>query len=399
MQSFPHQRGSVQPPDSGAPAFALWNLGFRPFYLLGSAFASLSVGLWGLQSTGWLGAAYLQGSLWHAHEMLFGFVLAVMVGFLFTAGRNWSNRPTPTGVPLALLALLWVAGRILVLTPFAWTAAIVNMAFPLAAAIALAIPFIAASNRRNYFFIGVLLLMSAASFSVHLAQMGLIAMPGWLGLQVGLDLMLFVIAVMAGRVVPMFTNNGIPGAGATRYPPLERTALGALLLLLAVDVLQVGGTVFIGIAAACACLHLARWLFWKPWRTLREPMVWVLHAAYAWVPLHLALRGLGEAGWIAPTTATHALTVGAAGVLIIGMMTRTARGHTGRELRADAADITCYTLIFAAAVVRVMLPLIAPQYTLESIVWSAGLWSAGFGLYAVRYWAVLSRARVDGTPG
>jgi len=359
----------------------------------------VSIALWGLQSTGWLGTAYLQGPVWHAHEMLFGFILAVMVGFLFTAGRNWSNRPTPTGVPLAMLALLWVAGRVLVLTPFPWAAAIVNMAFPLVAALALAIPFIAAGNRRNYFFIGVLMLMSAASLSVHLALMGQIAMPQWLGIQVGLDLLLFVIAVMAGRVVPIFTNNAIAGAGATHHEALERTALGAILLLLVADLLQVRGALLIALCTACAVVHLARWILWKPWRTLREPIVWVLHAAYAWVPVHLALRSAGEAGWIASTTATHALTVGAAGVLIMGMMTRTARGHTGRSLRADAADITCYALILTAAVVRVIIPLVAPRYTVESIALSAGLWSAGFGLYAVRYWPVLSRARIDGKPG
>ena len=145
-------------------------LGFRPFYLLASIFAALSIGLWALQFSGMLGSPYLPGPLWHAHEMLFGFTLAVIVGFLFTAGRNWSNRPTPTGAKLAALALLWVAGRVLVLTPFGWAAALVNAAFPLAAAIALAVPFIASGNRRNYFFVGLLLLMSLATLAVHLEQ-------------------------------------------------------------------------------------------------------------------------------------------------------------------------------------------------------------------------------------
>ena len=125
---------------AGPPGFALWQLGFRPFYLLASVFAALSIPLWALQFAGWLGRPYLEGPLWHAHEMLFGFTLAVIVGFLLTAGRNWSNRPTLTGAPLVALALLWVAGRVLVLTPFGWTAAIVNAAFPLAAAIALRFP-------------------------------------------------------------------------------------------------------------------------------------------------------------------------------------------------------------------------------------------------------------------
>src|SRR5437867_5121856 len=136
--------------------FALLELGFRPFYLLASAFAALSIPLWALQYSGILGHAYLAGPLWHAHEMLFGFTLAVIVGFLFTAGRNWTNQPTPTGWKLAALAALWMAGRVLVLTPYAVAAAVLNVAFPLAAAVALAIPFLKARNKRNYFFVGLL---------------------------------------------------------------------------------------------------------------------------------------------------------------------------------------------------------------------------------------------------
>ena len=162
-----------QRPAVEATGFALWRLGFRPFFLLASMFAALSIGLWAAQFAGWLPRPYLSGPVWHAHEMLLGFTLAVMVGFLLTAGRNWSMRPTLTGLPLAALALLWVAGRVLVLTPFGWAAAIVNAAFPLAAAAALAVPFWAARNRRNYFFVGLLVLMSAADLGVHFSQLGL----------------------------------------------------------------------------------------------------------------------------------------------------------------------------------------------------------------------------------
>jgi uncharacterized protein involved in response to NO len=387
------------PPHAPSRMFALWQLGFRPFYLLASVFAALSIGLWGLQFAGWLGGAYLQGPIWHAHEMLFGFTLAVVVGFLLTAGRNWSNRPTLSGAPLAALAALWVAGRVLVFTPFGWAAAIVNAAFPLAAAIALAIPFIAARNRRNYFFVGLLLLLSAAVLTVHLAQLGVAQIPGWIGIQVALDAVLFIIAVMAGRVVPMFTNNGIPGANATRRPALERAALGAVLALLAADVLQVHGAPLAALAAACAAAHLARWTLWQPWKTARAPLVWVLQVAYFWIPVHLVLRGLAELGWVTPSSATHALTVGAAGGMIIGMMTRTARGHTGRPLRADRGDVACYVLVLVAALVRVFVPLVAPVATIDAVLSSAALWSAGFGLYAVRYWPVLTQPRIDGRPG
>src|SRR6476660_1634546 len=140
MTSIP--RSAVTTPAGAPGGFALLALGFRPFYLLASLFAAASIGLWALQFSGLLPFAYLQGPLWHAHEMLFGFALAVVVGFLFTAGRNWTNKPTPTGPLLAVLALLWLAGRVLVLTPFGWAAAVANTAFPLAAAVSLGVPFV-----------------------------------------------------------------------------------------------------------------------------------------------------------------------------------------------------------------------------------------------------------------
>jgi len=388
-----------RPPVAAPDGFALWALGFRPFYLLAGAFAALSIGLWALQYAGLLGRAYLQGPIWHAHEMLFGFVLAVVVGFLFTAGRNWSNRPTPSGLPLAALALLWVAGRVLVLTPFGWAAAIVNTAFPLLAAIGLGIPLVAARNRRNYFFVGLLLLLGVAELLVHLAQLGAIRIPAWIGIQVALDLVLVVLTVMAGRVIPMFTNNGVPAAGAVRRPAVERVVLGAVLLLVVVDGLQLRGPGLIALLALGAAAQLARWLLWRPWKTTRVPLVWVLHAAALWIPLHLLLRAAAETGAIAPSLAVHALTVGAAGGMIIGMMTRTARGHTGRPLRADRADIACYLLVLAAGVVRVAVPPLVPAAALAAILGSAALWSAGFGLYAIRYWPVLARPRLDGKPG
>lgn len=393
---------SIEEPQRPGPlpaGFALWQLGFRPFYLLASLFAALSIGLWAAQFTGWLPAPYLAGPLWHGHEMLFGFTLAVVVGFLFTAGRNWSNRPTPTGPALAAMAALWIAGRVLVLTPFGWAAAIVNAAFPIAAAIALAIPFWAARNKRNYFFVGLLLLMGLANLAIHLSQLGVLALPPWLGVQVALDVVLFIMAVMGGRVIPMFTNNGIAGAGAVRDVRVERAALGSTLLLLAVDLLHPHGIALVVAALACAAAHGLRLGLWKPWRTLRTPLVWVLHAAYCWIPLHLVLRAAAEAGWIAPSIAIHALTVGAIGGLVIGMMTRTARGHTARPLRADRFDVACYALVLLAAVVRVGVPLALPGASLHAVIGSAALWSAGFALYGLRYWPVLTRPRLDGKPG
>ena len=384
----------TQPP----PGFALWQLGFRPFYLLASIFSALSIGLWALQFAGWLGQPYLAGPVWHAHEMLFGFTLAVVVGFLFTAGRTWSGQPTPTGISLMALAALWVAGRVLVLTPFGWAAAVVNVAFPLAAAVGLAIPFIAARNQRNYFFVGILVLMAAAVLGIHLAQLGVTQLPGWIGIQVALDAVLFVMTVMGGRVIPMFTNS-IAGAKAAKQAWLEKAVLGSTLALLLADGLGLRGLLLTLLIGFCAAAHFARWTLWQPWKTLRTPLVWVLHVAYLWIAVHLLLRAVAEMGWITASVATHALTVGAIGGLIIGMMTRTALGHTGRLLKASRLDVTCYLLVLAAALVRVLVPLLAPGQLVNAVVGSAALWSAGFALYAVAYWPVLTRARADGKPG
>lgn len=379
--------------------FALWRLGFRPFYLLASGFAALSIALWALQFAGVLSHPYLHGSIWHAHEMLFGFALAVVVGFLFTAGRNWSNQPTPTGVSLALLALLWVAGRVLVLTPWGWAAAIINTAFPLAAALGLGMALFAGRNRRNYFFVGLLILMSAATLLFHLEQLGVVRFDSLIAIRVGLDLLLFILVVMAGRVIPMFTNNGVPGTNATRLLSLERLALFCVLLLPLADAVQLGAAPIIALSAIGAAAHFVRWLLWQPWKTLRVPLVWVLHAAYLWIPVHLLMRALAASGLATPSLATHALTVGAAGGMIIGMMTRTARGHTGRPLQASRSDLACYLLILSAALIRVLLPWVVPAQTVNAVLGSAALWSAGFGLYAVTYWSVLTRPRADGKPG
>ncbi|MBW8846920.1 MAG: NnrS family protein [Burkholderiales bacterium] len=390
----------IDEPPSAAPAgLALFALGFRPFYLLASVFAALSVPLWALQFSGLLGQPYLAGPIWHAHEMLFGFTLAVIVGFLFTAGRNWANLPTPTGWKLAALATLWVVARVLVLTPYAVAAAVANVAFPLAAAVALAVPFLKAGNRRNYFFVALLGLLALAAGCVHLAQLGVVAVPGWIGIQVALDVVLFILAVMGGRVIPMFTNNGVPGAGAVRNAWVEKAALGGVLALLAADALGLRGAPLALLATVAGVAHAWRWALWRPWHTLRAPIVWALHLAYLWVPAHLLLRALAQAGWLMPSLATHALTVGAVGGLVIGMMTRTARGHTGRPLKADRWEIACYLLVASAAAVRVILPLLAPAQIVHAALASALLWSAGFGLYALRYWPVLSRPRIDGRPG
>jgi uncharacterized protein involved in response to NO len=153
------------------------------------------------------------------------------------------------------------------------------------------------------------------------------------------------------------------------------------------------------IAAAAALAHGVRFALWQPWRTLGKPIVWILHAAYAFVVLHLALRALAAVDLVTTSLANHALTVGGIGVLTLGMMTRTARGHTGRLLQAGPAEVAVYALIVAAALVRVVVPLAAPSLALGAIIASGALWACAFVLYAVLYWPILARPRIDGRPG
>jgi uncharacterized protein involved in response to NO len=374
-------------------------LGFRPFYLLASLFGAFSALLWAAQFSGYLPSAYLQGPVWHGHEMLFGYAIAVIAGFLLTAVRAWTNQLTPSGVPLMALAALWVCGRVFVLTPFSMTAAVVNAAFPIAVAVAIGIPLFRARNVRNYFFVGLLVLMGVLILAVHLALQERFEIPPRLGLQLALDVVLFIMAVVGGRVIPMFTNNGVPGTNATRHALVEKFALGTVILLFAADLLQLPPTVIAVIALTGGLAHGMRLYLWQPWRTLATPLVWILHAAYAWIVVHLALRSLFALELLTGSYAIHALTVGAIGGLTLGMMTRTARGHTGRPLIADGFEITMFLLIQVAAVVRVFGGIASPGLYRSSVQLSALLWAAAFGLYAVRYWPVLTRPRLDGKPG
>jgi uncharacterized protein involved in response to NO len=388
-----------EPALSTARGWALWDLGFRPFYLVASLFAALSVVLWACEYAGWLPGGYMQTPFRHAHEMLFGYTLAVIAGFLFTAVRNWTSQPTPTGGMLAAIVALWIAGRVMMATPFAVASALVNAAFPLAVAAAIAVPLARSGNRRNYFFVVLLLALAAAELLVHAGELDWVKLPQTFGLQLGLDLVLFIVVVMTGRVVPMFTNNGVPGAGATRKPIVETFAHGTILALIAFDLAGVEGELLVALLAVAALAHLARWLLWRAWLSLRTPLVWILHAAYAWVPVYLVLRICAIDGSVAPPWALHALTIGVIGGMTIGMMTRTARGHTGRPLKTDNFEVAMYVLVMLAAVARVFGPLAVGGAYIATIVVAAALWAGAFGLYAIRYWPVLTRPRIDGRPG
>ncbi len=347
----------------------LFAIGFRPFYLLAGIFAAVSVPLWAARFAGWLGEwVYFSESVWHAHEMIFGYAFAVIVGFLFTAVRNWTARPTPAGGTLAAIAACWLAARVLVFTPWTELAAVADAAFALAAAAGIAVPLFAARNRRNYFFVALLLALGAVNLCFYLARDDVLDVPVGIGLQVALDLILFVMAVMGGRVIPMFTANAIPGADPRRHAWLDRAALAAVALLVAADAADAPEEVMALAAGLAALLHAARFALWRPWRTLGRPLVWILHASYAWIVAYLALRSIAELGWIMPSLATH-------------------------------AELAAYLLVQLSALVRVFLPMFVPALYLDALIASGALWSLAFAVFVVAYWPVLTQPRIDGRPG
>ena len=367
------------------PMTALLALGFRPFYLLAGAYAALSVPLWVMQYSGLLPGANV---LWHAHEMIFGYAFAVIAGFLLTAVRNWTALPTPAGTALGAIAALWVAARIV--APFSLLASsLIDGLFAIALAWGIGQPILASGN-RNWFFILLVLALGAASVAFQ-------AFPE-VALAAGLDLVLFIIAVMAGRVVPAFTNSAVPGAGARRIQWVEYGALGSILALLVLDVLQVSSLTPV-IALAAAVLHAIRVALWAPMKTFGRPILWILHVSYAWIVVHLIMRGLAGFDVVPAVLATHALTIGTIGGLTLGMMTRTSRGHTGRRLETGPAELTAYLLVHAAAAVRVFLPLVGPNLYVSSVALSAFLWFAAFATFVASYYPILTEPRLDGRPG
>lgn len=360
-------------------------MGFRPLYLLAGTYAALAVPLWALQYSGVLPAA---NPLWHAHEMLFGYAFAVIAGFLLTAVRNWTGMATPSGAPLAAIAGIWLLARLV--APFSLSiSSFIDLGFSLAVAWGIGRPIVASRN-RNWYFIVLVLALGVASVLFQFAPR--------VALQAGLDVVLLVIAIMAGRVVPGFTNNAVPGAGARRNEILERIAVGSILLLLVLDLLQMSAAVAI-VAFLAAAIHGARVALWAPLKTKGRPILWILHVSYAWIAVHLLLRGLAGFDLAMPVLATHALTVGAIGGLTMGMMTRTARGHTGLPLTTGLAERLSYLLVQGAAGVRVLVPLFLPSLYTPSIALSAALWSAAFAIFVVAYFPKLTQPRIDGKPG
>ncbi len=391
---IPVQLKSTVMPSRGWP---LLRLGFRPFYLGAAAFAALAVPLW---VAAWFGQITLSTALapmlWHGHEMLFGFAVAVIIGFLLTAGQAWTGLATPRGAALGGLVALWLAARVAALTaPYAIYAAIDMALLPLVAALLTRL-LLRSGNHRNLPLALILLLLALANGAFHLAALGLTAINPLMALHAGLALVVMVLCVMAGRVVPAFTKAATPGM-ILPPPKLERWTMTLTALGLAGWVFAPTGLVTAAVLGLAAALHLRRQWAWQPWLTRGRPILWILHAGYAWIAVGLGLLALAQLGLVSESAGLHALTVGATSGLIIGMITRTARGHTGRSLQAGKAETSAYALVMAAALLRSLLPIFGLQSL--ALLGAAMAWSSAFIIYLYVYTPWLLAARVDGRDG
>lgn len=377
--------------------FSLFALGFRPFFLLAALFGALAVPVWALVLAGVV-ATPLPGLWWHAHEMIFGFAAAVIVGFLFTAGKAWTGQQTPTGRLLAALAALWIAGRLAMAFGDGVWVAVVDAAFlPVCAAILVGV-LLRAKNKVNYFIGGLLSVLGLLNLGFHLARLHVLAVDPLTVLHFALCLIVLLETIIAGRVVPMFTLSAIRGVRQWRNKAFDYAAIactGLALALWAGDAGPWAGAV----AVVAALLQIARTLGWNTWATRKNPLLWVLHLSHLWIPLGLLLLAAAQWQLLPRSAGIHALAIGATGGLIIGMITRTALGHTGRWLVAGPVEISAYTLVHLAALTRVLTIAAIPAAASAGVHLAASLWSLAFLLYFWRYWPFLSRARLDGKPG
>jgi uncharacterized protein involved in response to NO len=382
---------------------AIWRLGFRPFYLAAALFSALAIPLWMAQYFGWLdgsfGPALHLGLGWHMHEMVFGMVAAVVVGFLFTAAQAWTGLRTPAGRHLVALVLLWCAGRAAMLCAPPLLAALVDWLFVPLAAWPLLRVLQRAGNRRNYFLIVLLGLMAVANGLYHASALGWIALSPIAPVQSAILVVVLMESAIGTRVIPMFTRNGAPGTAPLVQPLLDRWALGTLAAAGVAWVVGAPGWMFAPLACAAALLVVLRLWRWQGHRTLGVPLLWILHFSYAWVALGLVLLALASFNLVSASAGFHALTVGSMAGLILGMMTRTALGHTGRPLKAGRQERAMFVLIELAALARVASALGWDNAQGAVLLFSAACWSLAFLQYVVTYRPYLTRARVDGKEG
>ncbi len=398
-------------------AAPMLSYGFRVFFLFAGLYGVLAVAAW----LAWIGlhalnfevvgmSIALPPHLWHAHEMIFGYTLAVIAGFFLTAVPSWTGREPILGGPLALLAGAWLAARLA-----SWSSAVLpallvgalDLLFIALLGLMIGRALIGGGSRRNLVFLPVLAVLLIANLLVHLEILGLLDGGMARGHLLALDTILLLITAIGGRIVPAFTTNVLRNAGVEPLPrshkPLEIAVIAAMVFLLLADLI-VPGSLFVGALAGLAALaHALRLAGWRGSETLDRPILWILHLGYAWLIVGLALKAAALlGGWLSEVTALHALTVGAIGSMTIGVMSRAALGHTGRELVAPPAIVAAYVLISLAAVIRVAGPALLPAHYNGAMVLSGIAWMAAFAVFSVVFWPILTRPRVraavDGSP-
>lgn len=383
-----------------AGMWPILHYGFRPFFFLAALYAGLAIPLW-------LWLLFYGGALpgpfadlqWHAHEMTFGYLGAVLAGFILTAIPNWTGRLPLSGWPLAGLVALWIAGRLaMAFLPDPLLAMIFDLALPMVLALTVWREVVAGRNWKNAPIAAMMTLVGIASAFDHLGVMGV--MPEGLGLRLGLAVTAMLIALVGGRIVPSFTRNWLAKQKVDNLPSsfgrldtvaLAATAMGGLAWVAWPDSIFTG--VLLIVAGVLLGARLARW---RGFATGREPIILVLHLGYAWLALALALIGAAVlVPALPPSAALHALTAGAIGTMTLAVMTRASLGHTGRPIVADGAMLAIYGLVTLGAIIRMAAPFSGGAYVMCLIVGGA-IWSMAFLLFVARFTSILWGERVRG---
>ncbi len=377
---------------------ALLSYGFRPFFLLAALYAAAAILVWLPMFYGELSTASLFAPRdWHVHEMLYGYAVAVITGFLLTAIPNWTGRLPIQGAPLLVLVGVWLAGRLAVnlSTSIGWmAAAAIDCAFLVLVTAAAAREVLAGRNWRNLKVVAIVAVLAAANLGFHLEAHFHGAAD--YSLRAGIGAIIILITLVGGRIVPSFTHNWLARAKPGRLPaPLGRfdiaaivASAGAMALWIAIP----GGAVTAIALALAGALQAARLARWAGDRAFAEPLVLILHVAYAFIAAGFLLVAAGAVGWVAESAGVHAWAVGAVGTMTLAVMTRASLGHTGHALTASALTRAIYLAVIIAALARVGAAL-EPQWSLPLLHVAAFAWAVAFLGFAVGYGPMLCRAR------
>jgi uncharacterized protein involved in response to NO len=367
---------------------AVFTQGFRPFFLLAGIWAIAALALSFGRFQGWIRLPTAFGLVeWHYHEMLFGYVAAAIAGFLLTAIPNWTGSLPLRGAPLAGLVLLWIAGRVAVMGSGwigAGVAAAIDLGFLAVLGVVTVREIVAGRNWRNLPPVLAIALLLAGNALSHAAALGLVD-AGGMAQRGGIAVVVMLITLIGGRVIPSFTRNWLVKREAKALPAsfnsFDRVALGATFLALGYWTIAPGGRVAAALAALAAVFNLVRQMRWQGFATLREPLLWVLHLGYLWIPVGLSL--LAASQWwpsISSNGALHALTTGAFGTMTLAVMSRATLGHTGRALTAGPGLTAAFFLVTCAALARVLSSLLDAAY-LPLLTLAAVSWIAAFLCY------------------